>query len=279
MNTRVILSGGFDPLHSGHVAMIEAAANLGDEVVVLLNSDKWLSRKKGRPFMSFGERKSILKALRGVCEVVSVDDGDGTVCNGLHQQKVKYPESTLIFANGGDRQAANTPETALCDALGITVEWNVGGGKKASSSELLGQWLTDETVTNPWGRWTAYRNFTTSKIKEVTILPGKRTSCHKHDRRSESWFVAEGEGELWTGDMVDQQTIISMSQHQTYGAPVRLWHMITNTGKTPLRLVEIQYGDLCIEEDITRWPEARAVRTSDLHGEDISAIKNAISGK
>lgn len=127
---RVAVSGGCDPIHRGHVKMILEAAEFGD-VIVILNSDAWLKRKKGFVFMTWDERAEIIRAIRGVVEVVPVDDADGTVCEALRRIR---PDA---FANGGDRKLGTTPEVELCEELGIELLWAVGGGKIQSSSELV----------------------------------------------------------------------------------------------------------------------------------------------
>lgn len=126
----IAVSGGFDPIHAGHVKMINEAAQLGD-VVVILNSDDWLVNKKGYKFMSFAERSYIAGSIKGVVMTTGVDDSDGTVCEALRRIK---PD---MFANGGDRIISNTPEMNICSELGIEMLWNVGGGKEQSSSDLV----------------------------------------------------------------------------------------------------------------------------------------------
>ncbi len=126
----IMVSGGFDPIHVGHVRMIREAAQYGD-VIVVANSDEWLFRKKGFNFMGFNERKEILMAIKGVIDVVSVNDDDGTVCSALIEHKPTY------FANGGDRTSKNTPEKLVCEELGIEMLWNIGGQKIQSSSDLV----------------------------------------------------------------------------------------------------------------------------------------------
>ena len=126
----VMVSGGFDPIHVGHVRMIREAAQHGS-VIVVANSDDWLYRKKGYNFMGFIERKEILMAIKGVVDVIPVDDKDGTVCEALRRIKPTY------FANGGDRTSTNTPEKRVCEELGIQMLWNIGGQKIQSSSELV----------------------------------------------------------------------------------------------------------------------------------------------
>lgn len=131
MNKKIVcVSGGMDPIHVGHVRMILEASKFGD-VVVILNSDQWLLRKKGFSFMPWEERAEILRAIRGVADVVRVNDEDGTVCEALRRIKPDY------FANGGDRKNENTPEVSLCLELDIKMLWCVGGEKIQSSSELV----------------------------------------------------------------------------------------------------------------------------------------------
>jgi D-beta-D-heptose 7-phosphate kinase/D-beta-D-heptose 1-phosphate adenosyltransferase len=111
----VMVSGGFDPVHAGHIRMIRDAANFGN-VIVIANSDQWLFQKKGFVFMTFDQRAEILNAIKGVILVDSVD----------------------FFANGGDRGRTNTPEQSVCEELGVKLLWGVGGDKKlASSSDLV----------------------------------------------------------------------------------------------------------------------------------------------
>ena len=127
----VMVSGGFDPIHVGHVRMIQEAARHGDGLYVVLNSDDWLLRKKGYIFMPFEERAEIINAISGVTAVLPVDDSDNTVCEALRRIK---PD---CFANGGDRTNKNTPEMQVCEELDIEMIWNIGGGKIQSSSELV----------------------------------------------------------------------------------------------------------------------------------------------
>lgn len=128
--TTVAVSGGFDPIHKGHVRMIRAASAFGN-VIVIANSDEWLMRKKGYVFMPFEERAEIIESIKGVTAVVKAKDDDETVCETLRDLR---PDA---FANGGDRKGDNVPEVALCDELGIKMLWNVGGDKIQSSSWLV----------------------------------------------------------------------------------------------------------------------------------------------
>jgi D-beta-D-heptose 7-phosphate kinase/D-beta-D-heptose 1-phosphate adenosyltransferase len=127
----VMVSGGFDPVHAGHIRMIIDAGKWGD-VIVIANSDRWLFEKKGFVFMDFDQRAEILQAIKGVILVDSVDDTDGTVCDAIRRHKPTY------FANGGDRGRNNTPEQSVCEELGVQMLWSIGGDEKRdSSSELV----------------------------------------------------------------------------------------------------------------------------------------------
>lgn len=126
----VIVSGGFDPVHKGHIKLFKAAKKLGIKVICGLNSDKWLVNKKGKVYMNFSERKEILESIRYIDEVISFgDDDSGTAINLLMRIQMLYPEASIAFANGGDRVEENTPEKGFCRAYNIDMLWNVGGGK------------------------------------------------------------------------------------------------------------------------------------------------------
>jgi D-beta-D-heptose 7-phosphate kinase/D-beta-D-heptose 1-phosphate adenosyltransferase len=136
----VAVSGGFDPLHIGHIQLFYGAKALGDELVVILNNDNWLKQKKKHVFMPQRERQAIIKALKPVDKVILTnhqrDTNDMSVCRELKRLK---PD---IFANGGDRHKHNIPEVATCKKIGCQMVFNVGqGGKIQSSSWLLGKYL------------------------------------------------------------------------------------------------------------------------------------------
>lgn len=132
----VMVSGGFDPIHIGHVRMIREAAALGDELVVVLNNDNWLRKKKGSVFMPQEERKEVIEGIKGVTHVVLTDhapnDEDKSVCAALRAIRPH------IFANGGDRFSDNIPEAVVCRELDIETVFNVGRGGKVQSSS----WIT-----------------------------------------------------------------------------------------------------------------------------------------
>lgn len=133
----MILSGGFDPVHKGHVRMFKAAKNMAYKVIVGLNSDAWLVRKKGKIFMNWSERAEILKAFKYIDEVFPFGDSDNTAMELLVRIKNLYPECSLAFGNGGGRTEKDIPEKGYCDAYNIDTVFNVGGGKVQSSSDLI----------------------------------------------------------------------------------------------------------------------------------------------
>ena len=136
----VAVSGGFDPIHIGHVRMIQDARKLGN-VIVFLNTDEWLKRKKGYVFMPWEERAEILLGVKGVKEVYSAMDDDNTVCEAIRRIKPTY------FANGGDRGRNNTPEQDVCEELGVEMLWSIGGDEKRDSSSDLVERVRKETQT------------------------------------------------------------------------------------------------------------------------------------
>lgn len=132
----VMVSGGFDPIHIGHIRYMQEAKTLGDKLVVVINNDNWLNKKKGKAFMHQDDRREIIEALECVDQVIlsghSKDSKDRSVCEEIKKLKPH------IFANGGDRFADNIPEFQICKKLGVEMVFNVGhGGKIRSSSDLL----------------------------------------------------------------------------------------------------------------------------------------------
>ena len=141
MSEVVIISGGFDPLHSGHIALIKEASKYG-QIIVLLNSDKWLIKKKGKFFLPFNERSIIMNSLKNVIDVIKFNDDDTTAIAGIQKVIEKYPGYKIKFANGGDRNMQTTPEKSFCDNHKIKNLWGIGGSfKKNSSSEILKKWI------------------------------------------------------------------------------------------------------------------------------------------
>lgn len=133
----VVLSGGFDPMHVGHLRMIQESAQMAEIVIVGVNSDEWLMRKKGYIFMPHEERVEMVQGTRGVSKAMSFDDDDNSACDLLRQVRALWPNFKVAFANGGDRTSDNIPEIPVAEELGVHLIWGVGGGKVQSSSNLV----------------------------------------------------------------------------------------------------------------------------------------------
>jgi cytidyltransferase-like protein len=250
----VLVTGGFDPVHSGHIAYFKAARTLGDQLIVGLNSDEWLARKKGRAFMPWNERLAVINNLSMVDEVYTFDDTDGSAKHFIQQVRAHYPDAQLIFANGGDRTAKNIPEMDVADS-NIEFVFGVGGeDKKNSSSWILEEWKAPKT-SRAWGYYRVLHEVgANTKLKELTVMPKTCLSMQRHDQRAEFWFVAEGEATVYTLDSASTDADIkcSMTVHQSCWIERNEWHQLCNETNRPLRLIEIQYGENCVEEDIQR---------------------------
>lgn len=233
----IAVSGGFDPLHGGHLAMLQDAAVYG-KVIVILNTDEWLLRKKGTVFLPYEEREAILRAMSCVHDVVKATDDDGSVCNTLRLLQPTY------FANGGDRNINNTPEKAVCEELGIEMLYGIGGAKTNSSS-----WIAEKAwVKRDWGSYKVLEEGEGYKIKRLIIDPGKGTSLQRHYSRAERWVLLSGKG-VFNVNRVHQQ--VSRVGEHTYVAPAD-YHSIGNTGDVPMEVLEIQTGMYLTEDDIER---------------------------
>ena len=138
----IILSGGFDPVHVGHLRMFREASNLGAIVIVGLNSDEWLTRKKGKPFMEWDERAEILQSFKFINQVLPMNDIGNTASDIIVKvcQLYNNEDFNIYFANGGDRKKGNVPELETCKNLNVVMLWGIGGGKIQSSSDLTANW-------------------------------------------------------------------------------------------------------------------------------------------
>jgi cytidyltransferase-like protein len=252
MNDKIILvTGGFDPLHSGHIEYIKAARELG-RVVVGVNSDEWLIRKKGQPFMPFSERLNIVNNLKDVMTAIGFDDSDGSAKDAIKKVRQMFPNNTIVFANGGDRTKENIPEMNT-DVNNVEFLFGVGGENKMNSSSwILQEWKTPKTER----QWGYYRVLHTDKdhikVKELTVKPHSKLSLQRHFKRSEYWMVAEGRADLLIGTTKENCELIHLDQFQDIRIPVNTWHQLINNTNSDLKIVEIQYGNTCIEEDIER---------------------------
>lgn len=252
MKNIVLITGGFDPLHSGHLAYIEAARALGDILIIGANSDAWLERKKGRAFMPAREREAILRALRGVDSVIEFDDRDGSAKHAIQIVRQKYPLDHIIFANGGDRTTNNIPEMDVADD-NVEFRFGVGGSNKANSSSwILEEWKAPKT-RRPWGYYRVLHETPGVKVKELTVDPGAALSMQRHAERAEFWLVSAGEATVYSLDRsTDMDLRGRYGRHEYIHIGTNEWHQLINEEPNPLKIVEIQYGERCEEEDIER---------------------------
>ena len=253
----VLVTGGFDPLHSGHIAYFEAARNLGDRLIVGLNSDEWLARKKGRAFMPLSERVAIVSSLRVVDEIITYDDQDNHSIEAIRQLHARYPKDQIVFANGGDRTRKNIPEMG-CDVPGVEFAFGIGGTHKANSSSwILEDWKAPKTP-RPWGYYRVVHEVPGCKVKELTVSPGASLSMQRHQERAEFWLVSEGAATVYT---INRSTDVELTgvfnKHEFLHISPNEWHQLVNEDSSPLKIVEIQYGDRCEEDDIERNQSVR----------------------
>lgn len=248
----IVLSGGFDPVHDGHISLFREAAEKYDHVLVGLNSDQWLDRKKGRTFMSYDVRKSVLQSIKYIDEVVGFNDDYDNACELLEYAIQTYPNVT--FGNGGDRSEGNYPEIDYCKMNDIAIDDTLGGVSKInSSSDLLAQWTWNLTKRD-WGLWKVLADYKTVKVKELVVNPHSELSWQSHDFRSELWFVRSGVATVYyaedtKGEIVQQKKLLP---NQIISLRKGAWHQLVNDTDELVSVVEIQYGDKCTEDDIVR---------------------------
>ena len=247
----IIVSGGFDPIHSGHIAYFKSARSLGDKLVVALNSDQWLINKKGKFFMPFNERKAIIENFADVDKVISFEDDDlGSATNALIKVKEMFPEDDIAFANGGDRNKGNIPEMSV---EGVEFIFSVGGDdKKNSSSWILKKWqyYHEDRI---WGSFYNLFEGEGVKVKELIVDPGKGMSFQKHFKRHEIWLVSQGSCVVnYSKDSPENREYVTLNKFDKYIVPLGEWHQITNPFEETCRIIEVQYGEEVVEDDIER---------------------------
>jgi len=251
----VLVTGGFDPLHSGHLAYFEAAKKLGDQLVVGVNSDAWLTRKKGAPFMPFNERCEIIRNLKMVDRVINVmnddqfDDAGGAIFKLLSTTGMS---DRIIVANGGDRVDGNVPEMDTYDHTErVSFVFGVGGTDKKNSSSWILENFKHPKTQRDWGWYRVLDDKEGYKVKELVINPQSSLSMQRHEHRSENWYVLKGQCKIqteWEG-RADTQTLHT---NRSYTISKNVWHKGVNESTEPCHILEVQYGDKCVEEDIER---------------------------
>jgi len=255
MSKIVLITGGFDPLHSGHVAYINAARKLAGKtgkLIVGVNSDAWLMQKKGYVVLSVNERAVILENFRDIDSVIEFDDTDRTAIDALKQVKKMHPKDEIIFANGGDRTKGNIPEMKI---KGVTFKFGTGSSTKANSSTNIISGVCNQirkSVDRRWGNYSVLYNRPDCKVKELMLDPGKGISLQKHEIRNETWQLINGKCEVKLGQTVNRLKKQIINSGDIITVPYETWHIITNIGTSAAVLIEIQSGSQCCETDIIR---------------------------
>jgi cytidyltransferase-like protein len=251
MKKVVLVTGGFDPLHSGHIAYLNSAKELGDILVVGVNSDEWLERKKGRSFMSLDERKCIIANLAVVDNTISFNDSDNSAKDAILQVRQMYPLSTIVFANGGDRTRENIPEMDVEDD-NVEFIFGVGGEHKMNSSSwILKEW-SQPTVKRKWGEYKVLHSGDKYSVKELSFEPGKAISYQRHFHRAEHWYVVEGAICIELDHPNGDKEVRRCFEGDSFTIPSYTWHRATNVAPFVSKVIETWTGNILSEDDIER---------------------------
>ncbi len=244
-----LLSGGFDPVHVGHLAMIKEAKKIAEKVIILLNSDKWLIRKKGKPFMIESQRAQILEEFGSITKVIiQNNDDDDSSNNAIISFAKENIGKSICYCNGGDRSdKKKIREAETCYKYGVDLIFGVGGVHKLeSSSDLTKNYLSD-IEKRPWGNFHIIAKGNGYQIKEMNVNPNNKLSLQKHKYRSEYWQVINGEGKVMLED-----SDIKLKTGDNIFIPKGSLHRLENTQTQNLKIIEIQIGTILSEDDIER---------------------------
>jgi mannose-6-phosphate isomerase-like protein (cupin superfamily) len=202
--------------------------------------------------MPYKERAEIVRNIVGVDFVIDFDDSDNSAKRAIWMVRQSYPNDKIIFANGGDRTDKNIPEMDIQDQ-NLEFVFGVGGFNKANSSSwILQEWKAPKTERQ-WGYYRVLHEVSGMKVKELTVNPGCSLSMQRHNLRAEYWIVSEGEAVVNRATPLNFELPPAMlDKHDQLHVAVQEWHQLTNPHNHPLKIVEIQYGEQCIEEDIER---------------------------
>jgi len=242
---KVVVSGGFDPVHVGHLRLFKEAKKFGDHLTVILNTDNFLKNKKGYFFMPFKERKEIISSFSCVDKVEKSIDKDETVIKTL--EKLSKNNDIDVFANGGDRKnVADIPEYDFCKKNKIKMIFDIGGDKIQSSSSLITRFKNYQE-DRPWGNFENLLKDEFYLVKRIIVKEGEQLSVQYHNHRSEKWIIVKGIGLLTIGKKKKEA-----SYGSSFDIKAKEIHSIENIGKENLEIIEVQLGNLISENDIVR---------------------------
>jgi cytidyltransferase-like protein len=242
----VLVSGGFDPLHTGHLRLFKGAAEHG-KLIVAINSDDWLMRKKGFSFMPWDDRKEMIESLNCVWSVISFNDDDGTAVDAIRQARPDF------FANAGDRDPLNLPKAEIdfCGANNVGMLWDVVPNNERSSSIIAAN--ANPRTKRPWGWFEVLYDGPDCKVKRICVNPQSSISLQYHNKRSELWQVIEGYGHLTLDEKID-----FIRTGDTVKIPEGAIHRVENPAfkdDENLVFIEVQQGSYFGEDDIIRFDD------------------------
>ena len=243
-----LVSGGFDPVHVGHLRMFKDALRFSDNVVILLNNDEWLIKKKGKPFMNERQRKEILDQFKGISKVIIQKSSDKSSSSAIEEFAFNNPKKLICYCNGGDRNnIQNIREAEICQKLKIDLQFGVGGEEKIESSSQLTKNYLGNVEIRPWGNYHIIAKNNGYQIKEIKVSKGSKLSLQKHKNRSEFWQIVQGESKII---IEDNEHFLKEKEH--IYIPKETLHRIENIGDKELIFIEIQLGQNIGENDIIR---------------------------
>jgi len=263
-DTVCLVTGGFDPIHSGHIEYLKEAKKKMDFLIVGINSDEWLLNKKGYSFMPWDERKNIIINLSIVDQVISFDDNDNSASNAI--SKSLEISQKVIFANGGDRKEGNIPElVAFQNNPNVEFIYGIGGSNKMnSSSDITKNFIKNYEANKknnsynnilkidaPWGSHDTIVDSPEYKLKQLFVNPGAKLSLQYHHHRSEHWVVASGTASVQLGEKE-----FDLNEGEYIFIPQTEKHRISNNTQSGLIIIEVQCGKILEESDIVRLEDS-----------------------
>ena len=251
----IVISGGFDPIHSGHIDLIQDASKVAN-VIAIVNNNNFLTDKKGFIFLDQNERLKILSKIQGVDETFLSIDKDHTVIESL-KKLIDAGKNIKYFGNGGDRRTKDDiPETEICKKNNIDLIFNLGGQKSQSSSSLAvslyDQMQKKEGVLNlvekPWGFYKTFISEGEYLLKKIYINPGEELSEQSHNHRDEHWIIVSGKVTILSDEKMQEK---EKNDHIFIGRNTK--HKIINNEEQPAVIIEVQTGVILSEDDIIRY--------------------------